>query len=70
MLYKHEIQSVIIEGGTQTLQTFIQAGLWDEARIFTGNVNFKTGVRIPVFQGKFMEERKTGEDTLMIYSND
>ncbi|HSJ11083.1 MAG TPA: bifunctional diaminohydroxyphosphoribosylaminopyrimidine deaminase/5-amino-6-(5-phosphoribosylamino)uracil reductase RibD [Gillisia sp.] len=70
VLFRHGIQSVIIEGGTQTLQTFIQAGLWDEARIFTGNVDFNTGVRIPVFQGKFVEDRKTGEDTLMIYSND
>src|SRR4029079_4627057 len=28
VLYKHEIQSVIIEGGKQTLQTFIDSGLW------------------------------------------
>jgi diaminohydroxyphosphoribosylaminopyrimidine deaminase/5-amino-6-(5-phosphoribosylamino)uracil reductase len=34
MLYDHQIQSVIIEGGRQTLQTFIDANLWDEARVF------------------------------------
>jgi hypothetical protein len=27
-LYDHQIQSVIIEGGRQTLQTFIDANLW------------------------------------------
>jgi diaminohydroxyphosphoribosylaminopyrimidine deaminase/5-amino-6-(5-phosphoribosylamino)uracil reductase len=32
VLYDHQIQSVIIEGGRQTLQTFIDANLWDEAR--------------------------------------
>jgi diaminohydroxyphosphoribosylaminopyrimidine deaminase/5-amino-6-(5-phosphoribosylamino)uracil reductase len=32
-LYDHQIQSVIIEGGRQTLQTFIDANLWDEARV-------------------------------------
>jgi diaminohydroxyphosphoribosylaminopyrimidine deaminase/5-amino-6-(5-phosphoribosylamino)uracil reductase len=34
ILYQHQIQSVIIEGGSKTLQTFIDANLWDEARIF------------------------------------
>jgi diaminohydroxyphosphoribosylaminopyrimidine deaminase/5-amino-6-(5-phosphoribosylamino)uracil reductase len=33
VLYDHQIQSVIIEGGRQTLQTFIDANLWDEARV-------------------------------------
>ncbi|HRN45021.1 MAG TPA: bifunctional diaminohydroxyphosphoribosylaminopyrimidine deaminase/5-amino-6-(5-phosphoribosylamino)uracil reductase RibD, partial [Flavobacterium sp.] len=36
ILYQHQIQSVIIEGGRQTLQTFIDANLWDEARVFVG----------------------------------
>ncbi|QED36377.1 bifunctional diaminohydroxyphosphoribosylaminopyrimidine deaminase/5-amino-6-(5-phosphoribosylamino)uracil reductase RibD [Antarcticibacterium arcticum] len=70
ILCRHEIQSVIIEGGTRTLQTFIQAGLWDEARIFTGNIDFKSGVKAPEFQGNFKEQYRTGVDTLMIYSND
>jgi diaminohydroxyphosphoribosylaminopyrimidine deaminase/5-amino-6-(5-phosphoribosylamino)uracil reductase len=35
-LYLQDIQSVIIEGGAHTLNSFINAGLWDEARIFTG----------------------------------
>ena len=33
--YHLNIQSVLIEGGAQLLQTFIQRGLWDEARIIT-----------------------------------
>ncbi|OCB78037.1 bifunctional diaminohydroxyphosphoribosylaminopyrimidine deaminase/5-amino-6-(5-phosphoribosylamino)uracil reductase RibD [Flavobacterium crassostreae] len=45
--YKHQIQSVIIEGGSQTLQTFIDADLWDEARVFVGNNTFKTGTPAP-----------------------
>lgn len=47
VLFKHKIQSVIIEGGRQTLQTFIAANLWDEARIFIGNISFKTGTTAP-----------------------
>jgi len=35
-LYLQDIQSVIIEGGAHTLNSFINEGLWDEARVFTG----------------------------------
>ncbi len=33
--YQLNIQSVLIEGGAQLLKAFIDAGLWDEARIIT-----------------------------------
>ncbi len=36
-LYELNLQSVIIEGGRQLLQTFIDAQLWDEARVITGS---------------------------------
>src|SRR5690606_19872131 len=39
-LFENNLQSVIIEGGRQTLQTFIDAKLWDEARIFIGSAKF------------------------------
>lgn len=32
-LHENQIQSVIIEGGSYTLQQFIDADLWDEAFI-------------------------------------
>ena len=44
-LYQHQIQSVIIEGGRQTLQTFIDENLWDEARIFIGDIKIKEGIK-------------------------
>jgi diaminohydroxyphosphoribosylaminopyrimidine deaminase/5-amino-6-(5-phosphoribosylamino)uracil reductase len=34
-IYDLNIQSVLIEGGAKTLQSFIDAGLWDEARVIT-----------------------------------
>jgi len=46
-LYILSIQSVLIEGGNQTLSLFIESGLWDEARVFTGNVNFINGIKAP-----------------------
>ena len=70
VLQRHKIQSVIIEGGTQTLQTFIDANLWDEARVFTGDISFKRGVKVPRFSASIFSEEKIKNDTLKIYRYD
>ncbi|CAM1365653.1 Riboflavin biosynthesis protein RibD [Tenacibaculum litoreum] len=70
VLHKHQIQSVIIEGGAKTLQTFIDANLWDEARVFIGDVVFGKGVKHPIFNAKLSSEEKIDNDTLRIYRND
>lgn len=54
-LHKREIQSVLVEGGANILGQFIEAGLWDEARIFRGHINFGDGLRAPVLQGRIAE---------------
>ncbi len=68
-LYEANINSVIIEGGAKTLQLFIDAGLWDEARVFSGKSVFKEGVNAPKFSGKLISEEKIMNDTLKIYVN-
>jgi diaminohydroxyphosphoribosylaminopyrimidine deaminase/5-amino-6-(5-phosphoribosylamino)uracil reductase len=50
-LFKAGIQSLFIEGGAKVLNHFISTGLWDEARIFTGEVRFRAGVRAPLIEG-------------------
>jgi diaminohydroxyphosphoribosylaminopyrimidine deaminase/5-amino-6-(5-phosphoribosylamino)uracil reductase len=50
-LYRRKITSVLIEGGTQLLQTFIDAALWDEARVFTGSTLFGDGIKAPLIEG-------------------
>lgn len=69
VLHKHQIQSVIIEGGRQTLQTFIDADLWDEARIFKGNVVLIGGISAPVLHSKKIDRQAIREDELLIFSN-
>lgn len=69
LLHGENINSVIIEGGLKTLQTFIDENLWDEARVFTGNVEFKDGVRAPLFTGKLISESRISKDALKIYLN-
>ena len=70
ILYRCTLQSVIIEGGARTLQTFIDANLWDEARVFTGNINFKNGTKAPDLKGNIISEEKIKSDILRIYKND
>lgn len=67
VLYSKNIQSVIIEGGAQTLQTFINEDLWDEARVFSGNIQFKKGVKAPVFSGDLISEKRILNDVLKTY---
>lgn len=69
-LYTLDIQSVLIEGGAQTLQTFIDAGLWDEARIFTGASVFKRGVKAPHIGGTSEASKKLEQDQLILLKND
>ena len=53
ILYKNNIQSVIIEGGKQTIQTFIDSNKWDEARIVIGNVFLDDGVKAPIIKKNY-----------------
>ncbi len=68
-LYDAEINSVIIEGGSKTLQLFIGSGVWDEARVFTGQTMFKEGIKAPNFTGKLISEENIKNDILRIYEN-
>ena len=70
MLYKKNINSIIIEGGAKTLQTFIDENLWDEARVFSGTIKFKEGTKAPQIEGQLISESKIENDLLNIYVRD
>lgn len=46
-LYDNEIQSLIVEGGTKTLNYFLEANFWDEARVYIGDKFFNSGIKAP-----------------------
>lgn len=70
VLYRHSITSILVEGGTKTLQTFIDSGLWDEARIFRGTTLFQKGITAPKISGKHSGNVSILSDTLSIFAND
>lgn len=68
-LYKLHINSVLIEGGKTTIENFIHEGIWDEARVLTGEVKFKTGAASPTIKGKKTDEFSSGKDQIIILRN-
>ncbi len=69
ILHHHNIQSVIIEGGRQTLQTFIDANLWDEARVFSSKIILKEGVKSPEIKIHNPQKSAIADDELLTYFN-
>jgi diaminohydroxyphosphoribosylaminopyrimidine deaminase/5-amino-6-(5-phosphoribosylamino)uracil reductase len=67
-LYKQKIQSLIVEGGAYTIQSFIEADLWDEARIFQSPKTFGKGIAAPSIVGHPSKQWKIVHDTLRVVS--
>ncbi len=69
-LYDKKVTSLIVEGGAKTLNAFIRSGLWDEARVFIGDVEFNSGIQAPDIHGSLQSTENIGTDTLNTYRND
>ncbi len=65
-MYQLNIQSVIVEGGKNTIEKFMAAGLWDEARILVGNQKWGRGLLAPKLPG-IPEKTVTIDDNLLMY---
>jgi len=51
-LYNQHIISIMVEGGAELLNSFLEEGAWDEARVFTGKVSFGKGIAAPVISSE------------------
>ena len=65
-LYHYNIQSVIIEGGSMWLNTVINSGLWDEARIETSKSIINTGIKAPFIDGIEIKSEIIGDNIIRI----
>jgi diaminohydroxyphosphoribosylaminopyrimidine deaminase / 5-amino-6-(5-phosphoribosylamino)uracil reductase len=70
-LYQRNIGSVLVEGGRFTLEKFINANLWDEARMIQSDkVIISDGIKAPVLtEGQLNEVIHIDSDKLSLYSN-
>jgi diaminohydroxyphosphoribosylaminopyrimidine deaminase / 5-amino-6-(5-phosphoribosylamino)uracil reductase len=63
--YNKNIQSLFIEGGAEVLNHFIETGLWDEARVFTGKLDFGKGVKSPELKDMVLSKRVLYENSIL-----
>lgn len=70
-LYDAHILSIIVEGGAALHNSFIEAGLWDEARVFVAdNMQLGQGVEAAELSNHTSAfSAKIGTDTLSVYTN-
>ncbi len=68
-LYRLKIQSVIIEGGTKTIQSFIEHNAWDEARIITNmDLRINKGLSAPVLNhSNLLSSQMIGQDLIQTF---
>lgn len=68
-LHQLSIQSIIIEGGAQTLNSFIDQNCWDEIRVFIAPKSFGKGIEAPNTLGALIHTETIFGDQLKIYKN-
>jgi diaminohydroxyphosphoribosylaminopyrimidine deaminase/5-amino-6-(5-phosphoribosylamino)uracil reductase len=70
-LYRLNIQSILVEGGAQLLQSFIDEGLWDEMRVITNNeLVVPDGLPAPQIQnGHLQKQESLFSDTINYFIN-
>ena len=68
-LYQLKISSVLIEGGAAVLQSFIDEGYWDEARVITNEtLQIPDGLASPVLRGeRLVEQDRLFSDVINYY---
>ena len=65
----HQIQTLLVEGGSQVINQFLEHDLWDEAIIFKSNSNILEGVRVPSIDHKPLKIMKSASDKVIIHRN-
>jgi len=68
-LKSKEIYSVIVEGGAQTLKTFLRENMWDEIKVFKSQKKIFNGINAPIIQTTKFSEKKIMNDRLITYCN-
>lgn len=70
-LYQLKIHSMLVEGGAQLLQTFIDEGYWDEAKVITNEqLVLKSGLPAPVLHHQQLQAQQTVcSDVIRVYAH-
>lgn len=66
-LYEKQIQSVLIEGGSNLLQSFIDESLWDEARVFISETFIGDGIPSPRLKERPVGVENSSNDKFYLF---
>jgi len=66
-LQSRNIQSVLVEGGTTVHNSFFEAALWDEARVFINQQTIPAGVAAPPLPSPVNKQQQVEDDTLFTF---
>lgn len=66
-LYQQGIQSLIVEGGRQTHESFIEAGLWDEIRMEVAPITVADGTHAPQLPSNICLKEQTTYGKNVVY---
>jgi len=66
-LYKRNIHSLIVEGGEQLLNSFINSAAWDEARVFISDKNIEKGIKAPELNSIPLTKENIKGDKLLTF---
>ena len=69
-LHQLNMQSLLVEGGTNTIEKFLNLNLWDEARVFTNPQKFYKGIQAPKIEALPHHQTQVSNDTLATYYNE
>ena len=68
-LYQNNYQTLIVEGGSDTIQKFIDMNLWDEARVLSSNAFWNEGILAPIVRGNRISQQKIINDHVTVIRN-
>ena len=68
-IYEHNINSVLVEGGAQTINAFIRQNIWDEASVEIAPFKIGNGVLAPIMPQMPLEIKEYQEHKFLFYKN-
>jgi diaminohydroxyphosphoribosylaminopyrimidine deaminase/5-amino-6-(5-phosphoribosylamino)uracil reductase len=71
LLYKEGVRSILVEGGSGILKSFIKTGLWHEARIIrTQKTISSDGIQAPLVHGRLLKKMNVMGDEILFIKNE
>ena len=69
VLFQNGIQSILVEGGSKILHSFIQQNKWNSIYKIIGNIKLNNGIKAPEINFNYNSKETIKKDTILNYIN-